>query len=103
MAVGGRECVMVVMPRLAPGRDRQPGHIARLIPGVEVAASEEVADRVDREGRVVDEEDARGTAPQQALETARDRAGQRDPETEGEGEAEHHPARQRPRESGGGT
>ena len=60
-----RERVVVVVPRLAPGGDRQPGEVARLVVGVVVLPAEEVAQRVDAERGVVHEEDPRRPAPQQ--------------------------------------
>ena len=83
--------MMVVVPRLAPGRDRQPRHVARLIARVVVTVAEEVTDRVDRERGVVHEEDPRRAAPQQPLEASGHGSGERDPEPEGGGQAEQHP------------
>ena len=49
---GGRERVVVVVPRLAErDRRRQPREVARLVAGVEALAPEEVAQRVDAVGR----------------------------------------------------
>ena len=63
---GGREGMVVVVPRLAEGQHRQPREVARLVVGVEAPAPEEVAQRVDREGHVVQDEQPHGAAPQQA-------------------------------------
>ena len=79
--------MVVVVPGLAEGREREPGEVARLVAGAEAAAAEEVAEGVDREGRVVQEEDAHRATPQQPRQAADDRTGQRDAETEGDGEA----------------
>jgi hypothetical protein len=57
------ERVVVVVPRLAEGGKRQPGDVGGPVAGREPPAAEEVADRVDAEGRVVQEEDAREPGP----------------------------------------
>src|SRR5688572_18887299 len=54
---GGRERVVVVVPGLAEGERREPGEVAGLIAGGERPPAEVVAERVDAEGRVVQEED----------------------------------------------
>src|SRR3712207_1259176 len=66
-AVKGRggEGVVVVVPRLAERQRRQPGEVARLVGGAEPAPAEEVAQRVDGEGDVVEQEDAHEAAPEQ--------------------------------------
>ena len=52
-AVGGgrRERVVVVVPGLAERQQGEPEEVARLVAGVEAAAAEEVAQRVDRVGQ----------------------------------------------------
>ena len=82
---------MVVVPRLAQGRQREPQQVARLVAGLEATSSEEVTQRVDRERGVVQEQDAHRAAPQQTREPADDRPGERNPEAEWEGHPEHHP------------
>src|SRR5678815_2237339 len=72
----GRERVVVVVPRLAEGERREPRQVARLVGGAERPPSEAVAERVDAEGRVMQQEDAHGSAPQQSCEPSGDRAGQ---------------------------
>src|SRR5262245_60491954 len=47
------EGVVVVVPGLAEGREREPPDVGRPIVGREPAGSVEVADRVDRPGHVV--------------------------------------------------
>ena len=76
-AVDGRagEGVVVVVPGLAEGRQREPEDVGRVVLDVEAPVPEEVADGVDRPRHVVDEEDAHEAAPQQAGERARDPAG----------------------------
>src|SRR5688572_8763626 len=85
---------MVVVPRLTEGDRSEPGEIACLVPGRERTATEAVAERVDAEGRVVQEEDANRASPKQAGETAGDGSGQRNTETERQGEAGSHPQRE---------
>ena len=52
--------MVVVVPRLAERDPREPPDVARLVGGLEPAPAEEVADRVDRPGDVVEQEDADG-------------------------------------------
>src|SRR4051812_30109124 len=56
VARGRRERVVVVVPRLAEREERQPEQVARLVAGRELPAPEEVAERVDAVGRVVQDE-----------------------------------------------
>src|SRR3978361_1415763 len=56
LARRAREGVVVVVPGLAEGRDREPEHVRRLVLDVEAPAPEEVAERVDRARDVVEEE-----------------------------------------------
>ncbi len=83
---------MVVVPRLAERQDRQQRVVARVVVDVEPPVAREVADRVDRPGHVMDEEDAHQAGPDEGLQAAReaavvrptgeegdDQAGQRDP------------------------
>src|ERR1700740_2035637 len=58
-----REGVMVVMPGLAQGDQREPGDVGRTIVDGEPPAAEVMADGVHRPRDVVDEEDADETAP----------------------------------------
>ena len=62
----GRKSMMVVMPRLAERREREPCEVARLIPRAEATAAEEVAQRIDGKRGVVQEEDANRPSPQQS-------------------------------------
>ena len=57
--------MVVVVPRLAERQRRQPDEVARLVVGVEAPAADEVAQRVDRERHVVQQEDPHQAAPQQ--------------------------------------
>ncbi len=89
---GGREGMVVVVPGLAHRQRREPEHVARLVLDREPLAPEEVADRVDRPGHVVEQEHPDEAAPQERGERAaeaaaddppereRDREGQRDPQ-----------------------
>ena len=61
-----REGVVVVVPGLAERGDGEPEHVGRLVLGREAPPAEEVADRVDREGHVVDQEDAHEAGPEEA-------------------------------------
>src|ERR1700722_10135056 len=61
-----REGVVVVVPGLPERERRQPPDVGRQVVDVEPAAAEDVADRVDRPGDVVNEEDPDETAPDQA-------------------------------------
>src|SRR5581483_6016207 len=70
VAGGGGEGVVVVVPGLAEGRQREPGEVARVVAGGEAATAEEVAERVDGEGGVVEQEDAHRSSPEQAGETS---------------------------------
>src|SRR3954447_16516423 len=78
---GGRERVVVVVPRLPERQHRKPPEVARLVAGVEAPAAEEVAQRVDRVRHMVQDEHAHAAAPQQA--------GQAVLERPAEGPAEH--------------
>ena len=82
-----RERVVVVVPALAEGRDREPEDVGRVILDVEAALAEEVADRVDRPGHVVLDEDADEAAP--------DEAGERALPAHGQQAAEHRRDQQR--------
>ena len=59
----GREGVVVVVPRLAERQRREPGEVARLVAGVEALAAEEVAQRVDAVGHVVQHAACRTSPP----------------------------------------
>ena len=80
---GAREGVVVVVPALAEGRDREPEDVGRVILDVEAALAEEVADRVDRPGHVVLEEDAHEAAPDEAGDRALQLQVSRPPSTAG--------------------
>ena len=62
---------MVVVPRLAERRDRQPEDVGRVVVDVEAPLADEVADAVDRPRDVVQEEDAHEAGPQEHLATRR--------------------------------
>src|SRR5690606_2966770 len=82
----GRVGVVEVVPGLAEGRDGQPPDVPRLVADLELLLAEDVADRVDRPGDVVEQADAYERAPeergQRALpgpgDQAADDGGQRD-------------------------
>src|SRR5438477_8914212 len=77
---------MVVVPCLTE-RDRgEPGEVSGLTTGAERRAAEEVAQRVDAEGRMVQEEDADRAAPEQPGQAADKGAAQQHAEAEGERE-----------------
>src|SRR4029077_12038834 len=73
---GAREGVVVVVPGLAEGGEGEPEDVGRLVLDLEPAGSEEVTDRVDAPGDVVDEEDANQPAPEQAGGGAQQGAGE---------------------------
>src|SRR4029077_10201961 len=54
----GRVRVVQVVPGLAKGRDRHPGHVLRLVTDLELLAAEGMADGVDGPGDVVQQRDA---------------------------------------------
>ena len=93
MGRGGGEGVVVVVPRLAEGQQREPREVARLVAGVEAPAPEEVAQRVDREGHVVQDEHPHGAAPQQAGERGGEGAADEPAQPERGAEAADRPAR----------
>ena len=64
--------MVVVVPRLAEREGRQPEQVARVVVGLEAAPAEEVAERVDAVGHVVDNEQAHAAAPQQTRERSRE-------------------------------
>ncbi len=80
---GAREGVVVVVPGLAERGEREPEDVGRLVVDLEAARAEEVADRVDAPGDVVDEEDPHQAAPEQAGGGAGQRAGDRKPASAG--------------------
>jgi hypothetical protein len=59
---GSGEGMVVVVPGLPEGDRRQPGEVAGLIAGDERSPAEEVAERVDAEGGVMQKEHAHGDA-----------------------------------------
>ena len=89
-AVDGRarERVVVVVPRLAERGEREPDDVGRVVVGGEAPAAEEVADRVDRPGDVVHEEDPHEPAPEQRRSARRASVPrQREPSSERQREA----------------
>ena len=66
--------------------EREPPDVGRAVVGGEAAAAVEVADRVDRPGDVVDEEDPHQPAPEQPGERAGERAREQPAEREREPE-----------------
>ena len=70
MRGAGGEGVVVVVPGLAETEKGEPPDVSRLVARGEAAPAEEVADRVDREGDVVKQEDADAAAPNEAGECA---------------------------------
>ena len=87
--------MVVVVPRLSERERREPQQVARLVVGVEAAAAEEVAQRVDAVGHVVHHEQAHTAAPEQPGE----RSGERAADRIAEGERGGQPA-ERPDEEG---
>src|SRR6476659_4919407 len=79
------------MPGLADGGDGDQGKVARLVGGLEIAVAEDVAERVDAVGEVVQDEDADETAPEQAGEGREEGAADYPAQREGEEEAEDRP------------
>src|SRR6201996_8700621 len=61
----GRVGVVQVVPGLAERGDGQPGHVARLVPDLELLVAERVADRVDRPGDVVQQRDPDQAGPEE--------------------------------------
>src|ERR1700710_2904807 len=88
---GGREGVVVVVPGLAEGRDRDQRQVARLVAGLEVAVAEDVAERVDAVGEVVEDEDADEPAPERAGGGGEEGAADDPAEEEGEQQAANRP------------
>jgi hypothetical protein len=84
----GRECVVVVVPGLAEGGQREPEHVARLVRRAEPPATEDVADRVDAERDVMQDEEPHRAAPQQPRQPGAD------------GPADRHAEPERHRETG---
>src|SRR3954453_12829530 len=70
-----RERVVVVVPRLAEARQREPPDVGGVVLDGEPPAAEEVADRVDRPGDVVQQEDPHQAAPQHPGQRAGQPAG----------------------------
>ena len=67
---GRRERMVVVVPRLAERDEAQHPDVTALVGRAEAAAAPEVADAVDREGDVVQQEDPDRTAPEQRRHSA---------------------------------
>src|SRR5258706_6220215 len=65
MPRAGRVGMMQVVPRLAERQHGQPRHVLRLVPGLELALTEGVADRVDRPGDVMQERDPDQAGPEE--------------------------------------
>src|SRR6476469_5583972 len=80
---GGREGVMVVVPGLAKGGKGEQGEVARLVGGLVRAPAEDVAERVDAVGEVMQHEDADHAAPEQPGQSGDERAADRVAEQEG--------------------
>src|ERR1700710_3311807 len=97
MGGGGREGVAAVVKGLAEGRVRDQRQVARVVVGLEVATAEEVAERVDAVGEVMEDEDAHEPAPEEAGEAGEERAADRPAEEE----RQPQPA-DRPEDGGGG-
>src|SRR5215218_10261334 len=95
MECGGWEGMVVVVPSLAEGWEREPGEVPGLIPRRERLAPEHVAEGVDAVGDVVDDEHTHCATPQNAGEAGGDRAADRDPEPE-----RHRQSKGRPDEEG---
>ena len=83
--------MVVVVPGLAEGRDRDQGEVARLVAGLEVALAEDVAERVDAVGEVVQDEDPDQAAPEQAGERGEEGAADDPAERERKQQAEDRP------------
>ena len=83
--------MVVVVPGLAEGRDRDQGEVARLVAGLEVAVAEDVAERVDAVGEVVQDEDPDEAAPEQAGDAGEEGAADDPAEGEGQQQAERSP------------
>ena len=62
---GAGKGVVVVVPGLPSEGSGQPEDVGRAVVGLKAAAAEEVADRVDAPGDVVDEEDPHQPTPEQ--------------------------------------
>src|SRR5262245_23525795 len=77
-----REGVMAVVPGLAERRQGEPGEVSRLVGRLEVPLAEHVAERIDRVGDVVEDENPDRASPEQAGETGEHRAADGDAETE---------------------
>ncbi len=67
----GGEGVMVVVPGLAERERREPQQVARVVLGGEAPPAEEVTQRVDAVGDVMQREDAHRAAPQHRLQRPR--------------------------------
>src|ERR1700728_1558344 len=91
MEGGGGESVVVVVPRLAQGEGREPGEVARMVARVVAAPPEEVAQRIDRVGDVVQHEHPHGTAPQQSCQPGCPGSANRVAEPEGRDEPTDRP------------
>ena len=60
--------MVAVVESLAKGRDRDQRQVAGVVGGVELPLAEDVAERVDAVGEVVQDEDPDEAAPEQAGE-----------------------------------
>src|ERR1700760_4945644 len=63
MKGGGRERVVIVVPRLPEGEQREPPDVARFVVRFEATPPPKVADRVDRPGDVMQQEDSDCATP----------------------------------------
>src|SRR5687767_8446267 len=70
LARGAGEAVVVVMPALAEGRQREPRVVARIVARAVAARTETMCDRVDGEGRVVQGDGGDAQAPDHELHAA---------------------------------
>ncbi len=86
---GAGEGVVVVVPGLAERGKGEPEDVRGPVVHLEAARSQEVADRVDAPGHVVDEEDADQAAPEQSGRRPEQGAGEQIAGHRGNGEAEH--------------
>jgi glutathione S-transferase len=76
--------MVIVVPRLAAGGQREPREVAGLVASLIRTLAEEMAQPVDAERCVMEQEDPHRAAPQQAGQTADHRAGERHAEAERE-------------------
>src|SRR4051812_1852934 len=85
-----RERVVVVVPGLTERRQGEPEDIGRVVGDLEAASAEEVTDRVDAPGDVMDEEDADQASPEQTSGGAEHSAGEQVSRQRRQREPEQH-------------